>query len=152
MEEQGTVIEIQGELAVVQARRGQACQGCHAEAGGHCGCEMLGPEKKLMHLRALNRAGARKGDTVEVSVGAPNVLKVSALLYITPLIGLICGALLGRTLASAIALGLPEELVVGFSGMLGMALVFVFLRLVLRRLETNAEYVPVVTRVIHSVP
>jgi len=148
MEEEGIVVGVNGQLALVRARRGQACEGCGHQEGGGCACELLGPDKKIMQLRALNRAGAAKGDRVMISIGSPSVLKVSALLYIMPLVGLFGGAILGQYLTTLFQPPFSTEVFIGLIGLAGIGVTFFILRLVMRRLENKAEYVPVVTRIL----
>ena len=69
--------------------------GCaHCSAAGGCGAA-LNSDKKA--VKALNRAGAKKGDPVSVVYGSGS-LKTAALVYIFPLALMIVGAALGSVL------------------------------------------------------
>lgn len=87
MKSEGVVISIDGRYAVVATERRAACEGCHKRGeGGECSvCSLLGGESRL-DTRALNRAGAKVGDTVELESSSGRMLWYAALVFLLPCI------------------------------------------------------------------
>ena len=52
-----------------------------------------------MEVEAINEAGARIGDQVVIGFKTASLMKVSFLLYIFPILGLIAGAIVGEAVA-----------------------------------------------------
>ena len=91
------VIDMEGNIAIVEVRRKSACEGCHKMTSGEgCGvCSLLGSDSSFTS-RALNRIGAKIGDRVEVQSATGRVLLYSALVFLGPVIvGLLLYALSG---------------------------------------------------------
>jgi len=84
MEERGRVVDIKGELAVVEMEKtGRAgcgsCCLCKKNAGGR------------FFLEAVNSAGAKKGDTVTVEIDDTSILRGIFFVYGVPLAGFMLG-------------------------------------------------------------
>jgi len=91
------VIDLEGEIAIVEVKRKSACENCHKMTTGEgCGvCSLLGSDSRFTS-RALNRIGAQKGDRVEVQSATGRVLMYSALVFLAPVVvGLLLYALAG---------------------------------------------------------
>ncbi len=88
IEEIGTVRSVEGPLAIVDVPRKSACEGCTA---GTCKIE-----DQYMEIEAFNRAGAKVGDKVVISVKPFTFTKGSMIVYGLPAIGLVLGAVFGK--------------------------------------------------------
>ena len=78
MTQNGIVIKTDGEYATVSVKRQSACDSCHAK--GYCvEC------KKTMNARALNKIGAKVGDTVELESPTGTVLAYAATVFVLPI-------------------------------------------------------------------
>lgn len=87
MQTKATVIQTQGERAIVEVERQAACDGCHKNKdGGGCSiCSLTGASKKF-EATALNRVGAKVGDRVTVTTETGKVLGYAALVFMLPLL------------------------------------------------------------------
>ena len=92
--ETGVVTKLKFDDAWVTTTRTSACEGCAAKGS----CRTLGGGKE-MEVEAINTAGARVGDTVIIAFETSSLLKISFLLYIVPVFGMIAGAVIGLKLA-----------------------------------------------------
>lgn len=84
----GTVLGSEGEIAQVFIES-KACDHCQA-----CGFGAV-RDKKTMEVNALNKIGAKKGDTVHLEVSGKKVMSASAIVFLVPFGGFIVGFLLG---------------------------------------------------------
>ena len=79
MKQTGTVIEVKGNIARVECDKRSACDMC--ENAAHC------VEKcKKVYATALNEAGAKPGDYVEIETETNRVLFNAVLVFILPII------------------------------------------------------------------
>jgi sigma-E factor negative regulatory protein RseC len=96
IEETGTVVALDGEVARVRAERRGGCGGCAAD--GACGTSlfdrMLG--RRAVLLDARNAAGARVGERVVVGVSERSLLGAALAAYLLPIAALVAGAVLGE--------------------------------------------------------
>lgn len=141
IEERAIVVEIGHGHAWLEIQRQSACGGCHASDG--CGTAALAKiwNGKRMRIRALADLPLRPGDEVVVGMADGVLLRGALLAYLLPLALLFAGAILGETaFASA-----GEELVV-LSGVLGLGLGFLAVRVLSWRFRSDARYQPVVLR------
>jgi len=98
MIEEGTVTQIDGKIAKVAVERKSACDRCHARDF----CQMI--EANRLVVSAVNEAGARVGDRVELEVPDAAGLAASSLIYFVPTVLFIAGAVVGTSLfGSALA-------------------------------------------------
>jgi len=83
LEQQVTVIEVEGELARVSGRRASACGGC----AGKASCSTMGSwREKLVELQVANSLAAQVGDEVVIEVPDGLLLKVAFRLYALPML------------------------------------------------------------------
>jgi len=75
-----------------------------------------------MAVEAQNLVGARVGDRVEVFIPEKNVIWLSFLVYIFPLLGLLAGYWLGATVWPRVAAGRNAEFAGIICGFVGMGL------------------------------
>lgn len=104
MQAEGTVTRLEGSIARVSVLRQQGCGRCH-EPGG---CGGQGHGERCQEFLVDNAFGARPGQRVRIEVPEGATLKAALLLYGSPLLALLFGALLGRVSGlgdAAVALG-----------------------------------------------
>lgn len=82
-----TVLNTEGDIALVEVERSSACEGCHKnETGEGCSvCTLTGGNRKFS-AKALNKVGAHKGDKVEIASSSSRVLFYSALVFLLPVV------------------------------------------------------------------
>lgn len=151
MREEGRVVAIEGDLAIISNHRKSACGGCHAEAS--CGTLSLGLGKRDLNLMALNRAGAAIGDRVVLEFSERRFRKVSFLVYGVPVIALFVVGALVRSLL--LALGAEPRSVEGLAALAGLAALGGTLYLMQHSQAasvTDRSNLPVVASIIHEIP
>lgn len=82
----GTVIKTEKNTATVVSERSSACSACHScEARGACHAELIfGEQTQSVEVVAQNRAGAKKGDRVELESSTARTLFAAFSLFIVP--------------------------------------------------------------------
>ena len=94
IEEQAQVVEIKGDVLILQAQTQSACGSCAANKG--CGTSLLSKVvgRKFTRFQADNSINANIGDTVVVGIPEDALLKGSMVMYIIPILGMLVFALL----------------------------------------------------------
>lgn len=114
IEETGTVIRVDGDWAVVEPNKGNACGSCSVKGG--CGTASLsrffGQRRQAFHAR--NLVNARPGDPVVMGMEETSLVRSSLIVYLVPLLGMILGAGLMATWAERS--GLNQDLM----GLIGL--------------------------------
>mgnify|MGYP001660365165 FL=1 len=87
MKEIATVVKTAGKIAYVRIEKHPECDGCKM-------CAFRNGQSTV-RVKALNRAGARTGDTVQVQAEKDNRLLASLIVYIVPVLFAGAGALVG---------------------------------------------------------
>lgn len=114
MTEQGKVIKIEKNEAVVRVQRKSACASC-----GMCAMK---PKDSHIDVRVENALEAKEGDLVQIKLESGSVAKISLLVYILPLALAVAGMLTG------IFCRLPDWAnLVLFAGLLAVGFIIVFL-------------------------
>lgn len=141
-EEQGLVTSTTEDgWAKVATERKDACGDCGTS---HC-CVSFGSSSEMV-IKALNRAGAKVGDLVCVSLSSRTVVRGAAIVYLIPLAGLLSGALIGGGLEQR--LPISETGAVAAFGFVGLFLGFVITALISRWMSARKRLTPVITRII----
>lgn len=145
-QEQGFVTSIREDgWAEVVAERKDACDDCGAK---HC-CVSFGSSSEMV-VRALNRAGAKVGDLVSITLSSGTVLKGAAVLYLIPLAGLMSGVLIGAGLYQRLAVSeTGAAIVFGFAGLF---LGFILTAFISRWMSAHNRLSPVIIRIIKPSP
>jgi len=138
----GVVIATRGSRADVTTSRRGACVGC-SEASA---CDLGVHEGRADVVTVDNRVGARTGDRVELDLPGNATLKLSALVWVAPLLGLVAGAAAGAALASRF--GGSEDVAALLGSGAGIAAVFVGLRRIDRRVAGDDSIIPFIVRVV----
>jgi sigma-E factor negative regulatory protein RseC len=138
--EVGVIESIAGENAVVRIRKNACCTSCSTRGA----CEVL--NDKEMRIQVPNDIHGTVGDSVEISVPARSLLKLSLLVYFFPVVALVIGAYAGGMWAEA--LGMEDTLASILCGGLAMAITFYALKRFDRSAQTNSQYTPRMTRIL----
>ena len=92
MEEQGVVIDREGHQVVVQVAESDSCNQCSAK--GFC----IGTGDGSVRISADDTRGAKVGDLVTVTLGEGRKIVGTAMVFLTPLMGLFLGLFVGIVL------------------------------------------------------
>ncbi len=94
IEEQAQVVEIKGDVLLLQAQTQSACGSCAANKG--CGTSLLSKVvgRKFTQFQADNSVNANVGDTVIVGIPEDALLKGSMVMYLIPIVAMLIFALL----------------------------------------------------------
>lgn len=128
------------ETAWVKTTRSSACESCSSRHA----CQADGGGKE-MEVEAINTADARVGDRIVLSLETASLLKATFLLYVFPILAMIAGALLGQMIA--VMRGSDPSGLSALFGFLFFGLAFIIIRIMGRRLSTNASYKPEIIKV-----
>lgn len=137
IEQEATVVRIDGDTAEVTTRRQSSCGSCSAKGG--CGTSLIEAwfPQRVSRFRLKNDIGAHVGDTVVVGLDESKLRRGSLLLYALPLAGLILGAVLGEYLAQRS--GHPSELGAVVFGLLGLSAALLQVRRVTSGLASQGD-------------
>ena len=145
IEEPATVIKGEQGFAWVETRRDSVCGACATRKA--CGtatlAKVLGQRQRC--VRAVNGIGATVGDRVTIGLTEGALVQGSLVVYLVPVLGLLCGAGVGELLAGNIGASQTEPIAV-LMGLTGMALGVAWVRRFARRIETDRRYQPVLLR------
>jgi sigma-E factor negative regulatory protein RseC len=135
IEEFGTIISLSDDrrIALVQCRRQSACASCPTTAVCHGGVS-----RDRERIEALNEAGGKVDDEVRIVTSTAHFLRASFILYIIPIVGLLCGAGLGQQFGQGRALPIDPALLTALSGVAGLVLTFALIHRVSRRLKRES--------------
>lgn len=128
IEEQGTVVSLNGPYAQVRTERRSVCGGCAAH--GACGTSLIERfmGQRSIQVRAINDAQAAVGERVIVGISEQGLLSASLALYLVPLIGLLVGLLLGDSLLGGLLIAPAADVGALLGAVLGFALALLWLR------------------------
>ena len=145
IEETGEILSSEGDYAWVETRRKTACGSCSVNKG--CGTSALSKMygDKFSRVKALNPIAARTGETVVLGLAEEALVRGSLMMYGVPLLGLICGGILGALLAGLWGMANTDALSALF-GIFGLLAGFYVVRLFNRRVARNEQYQPVILR------
>lgn len=146
IEEQASVVSVQGDQIWVQTQRKSVCGTCSARKG--CGTASL--EQLFGHRRTQMRVSSslpvKAGDEVILGIEESTLLRGSLLLYGLPLLLLLAGAIvISYALPEAGEIGVISGAVAGL--VLGLYLVAGYSR----KLRLNPKYHPTILRVLGQV-
>ncbi len=130
----GRVVQTDGDILMVCFSRLDACGSC-----GMCGG---GRDDAMVKIKGI----AQVGDMVEVDMPDAQVLKVSTIAYLMPLLALLLGLFIGAQLFSG------QELYVLASGLLFLGLALVGLKVFDTKIGRQAQWQPKLIAVLGPVP
>jgi sigma-E factor negative regulatory protein RseC len=134
-QQEGIVIEIQGDMARVKTSRHNDCENC-----GAC------PGNSAIVLEARNPLGAKPGQRVAVEIQEMNMLKAAFIVYVLPLIAAFAGAVTGSWLADWL-----EYEAVWFQmggGLVFFAAAILYIRFFDRSSHSNVQMQPVIIAIL----
>lgn len=141
MNQQGYIVEIVDErTAKLKMQRHSACAAC-----GKC---QTSSEKKDILVEVDNSIGAKVGDHVEVNMENVNVLKATAIAYVLPLLGLLCGTIITYFVLTSMNTVSYVEAISAIVGFVVMALVFLMIRKNDSKFRESRKYIPVIKKII----
>ncbi len=139
--EQGLVERIKRDRALIKVVKSSACSHCTSKDS----CSV--PEKNMV-IEVKNSLNAKEGDLVEVSVPEGTFITLSLMIYIFPVVALMAGAFLGNYLSTL--LETDPSLTAIITAAIFLFASFIILRLIDRRKEIRAKYIPNMTRIISN--
>ncbi len=142
IEEIGTVRSINGPLALVDVPRKSACDGCTA---GTCKVE-----DQFMEIEAFNRAGAKVGDRVVISVRPFTFTKGSMMVYGLPALGLVVGAVFGKEVMKGFFVGTDPDILSAIFGFGAFILTLFLVKIWSNSVEKKIESKPVIEEVLNE--
>ncbi len=137
MKEYGTVTAVHGRKAQVTIARSAMC--------GDCGACQVGRENLTMEASAENQAGAKPGDEVAVEMEFTNVMKATGIAYGIPLVMMLIGGALGWIFGPG--LGFDQVLASFWTGILFIAVSYIFIKKKKKRGAFKSKYNPVITEI-----
>ncbi|MBW1697602.1 MAG: SoxR reducing system RseC family protein [Deltaproteobacteria bacterium] len=141
-ETKGFVVNInENGWAQVISERLDACAHCPAKNNCHSSCSSVKIETK-----ALNKIGADIGNHVSISLSSGRAIKSAAALYLIPVSGLMAGAIFGGVIDTVLAIN--ETLSSILFGSIGLILGFVLTLYISRKMSSNNQLTPVITRIL----
>ncbi len=146
IEEQGQVVEVQGEFAWIESERTNTCGSCAVRKG--CGTSVLARVlgQRRVRVRVLNCISARVGDYVVIGIDESGLLRGSLAVYAAPLLGLFAGALAGQLLGHMFFAATPSDFFAIAGAISGFVAALVWLKRFSRDKEKDAAYQPVALR------
>ncbi|AIN18689.1 positive regulator of sigma(E), RseC/MucC family protein [Yersinia rochesterensis] len=140
MKEWATVISWENGVALLRCEPHSGCGSCNARSG--CGSHLLnelGPESEHQLKIAISQP-LEPGQKVEVGISEGSLLRSAALVYLTPLVGLIMGGALFQNL-------FVTDAFTAFGAILGAGLGFLLARAVAINIERKSDYQPTVLQI-----
>jgi sigma-E factor negative regulatory protein RseC len=146
IEEDATVIALEGEHAIIEVARQSSCGQCAAVKG--CGTAVFANwyGKRMNQMRVINPIHAVIGDQVVVGMKEDALLKASLLVYMMPLLMMGVFAIAGRWLANEVLHIVVSDAILMLLAVLGLVLALLLVRRFQRRVQTNPDYHPVILR------
>lgn len=145
LKEQGVVIEIQDQFAIVQTERYSHCHHCTTNA--HCGTASLATllGRKHNRIKVINSIAAQVGDKVMIGLEEQALLKGSFLLYLLPLLTLLVAGIGYDLLASKNLLPRYEILTV-ISALLGFLMGLIGVKKISLKESQKTYYQPIILK------
>lgn len=106
MEQNGRVVDIKGDIAVVMVRRHDVCGKC-----GGCGAALAGSGEN--YVEAKNPLNAAVGHKVKISIDTAHVLKAAFVVYIVPVFALLLGIWAGQRLDDLYGIPVRLDIILG---------------------------------------
>ena len=138
--EEGVVVRIVPDGAVVCVKRSDACHGCPSSQLCHMGTS---GEREVV---AKNPLGAREGQRVEIEVQDGLLVRASFIVYILPIVALIIGALCGRWAIHSLGIPWSEDSGAVIGGLTCMTAVFVLIKIKGMSRHAMEKYQPTIIK------
>lgn len=145
LREEGIVVALEGAYALVVNQRKGGCGGCHSEAS--CGVLSGGLGKKAAGIRARNPLNAEVGERVVLEMTESHLLRASFLVYGLPIVALVVGGVLFRSLSLSLGIG-DSESVGALGGLAALLFSFYGLHRYNQHIRNDDSQHPVIARII----
>lgn len=143
LEQNGHVVAIEGDEALVETSRQSSCGSCEAKGCGTGSLsQVLG--RKTQQLRVKNPVAAKPGEAVVLGLSESALIRGSLAVYMVPLVALLGGGLLGEVLGRQ--MGWPGELGAITLAVLSLIGALLWLRGFSRRAGVGERYQAVILR------
>lgn len=145
MTQKATVLELNGETALVSVQRSSMCDGCSKQncSGASCAAGTLLGMNKTTTVLACNEIGAKKGDIVEVESESRTVLGYAALIFLFPILLCAVAYSVGRALDAG---EVASMLWAGGGFILAFLLILLFDKLLSVRKKTDVRIIKILNR------
>ncbi len=140
IEEEGIVVETDGNFAKVSIASKSACDNCSASGVCHPGGQEF--------MEASNPLGAKKGQKVKVVVAPQVYLKASIILYGIPMAVFVAAAILGKNLGLRYGKEADSDLYAFIAGVVSLLVSFLFIRMYNKKVEKTQQYKPVIVEIV----
>lgn len=134
----GQVVAADGSRAVVATSRRGVCEGCSSKSS--CSFENALGKDRPEEIEVENLIGARPGDYVEFDLPGHAELKVSLLVWVVPLAGLVAGAAAGATVHHLLRMARDPATLLGAA--VGFLASFSLVKLYDRRAARDSRLLP----------
>lgn len=141
IEEEGIVVEVNGDLAKVAVLSKSACEKCASSGVCH-------PQGEDSFMEATNPLNARKGQKVKVVLAPQLYLKASIILYGIPMAVFVAGAIIAKNAAVRYGAEANSDLWAFLAGSACLVVSFFFIRRYNKKVERTREYKPVIVEIL----
>ncbi len=131
--------------AWVKTVQSSACKSCSSRHS--CNASSGGKEREV---EAINSAGAKVGDRIQLAIKTSSLLKATFLLYVFPILCMLIGGFVGN--AAAPQLNMDASLLSATAALACLVMALLIVRIKGRRLASKAAYRPKIIRVIGHEP
>lgn len=141
--EKGVVIKIEAhdkEIAWVKTIQTSACKACASRNS----CASGG--SNVQTVEAINRAGAKVGDIIQIYMDTASLLKAAFLLYVFPILCMVAGGGVGHLISGR--LGTDSSLLSVVTAVSCFIAAMALVRIRAGRMALNIEYRPKITRIL----
>ncbi len=140
-------MNINGKYVQLSTSRRGICEGCSDKST--CSFDTALGKGTPEIITAINSLQAKPGDSVEFDLTGHEELKLSLIVWIIPLIGLIIGALLGATYYNFLSLSYDSGTLLGL--VLGFGIAFSFVVIYEKFLANEKKVLPIILKINETV-
>ena len=138
--EEGIVTRTTGDTAFIRTRRTTACEGCSERHA----CHSMGNIKEI-EIEVANPLGATAGDLVVVAFKTSQLVFLSFMLYVFPIIAMVIGAIFGNSIAGNF--GSDPSIFAAIFGFLFFGLAMAAIKLKDAQARKTGKYQPVIVQI-----
>lgn len=138
--EKGKVVEISGDIALIEAAGGDACASCAAR---HACMDPGGSSKRLS---VKNSLAAKPGDIIEFTVDGRGVVLSSLIVYLLPVLTLIAGIVAGTMFHGR--LGIESDAAAALGGIAGIGVAIMIIQCINPLVKSRVMFTPRMTRIL----
>jgi len=129
--EEGEVVAVHGDSATVKIKANDSCEKCRL-------CKRVSSTE--MVVEALVEKPVQKGERVTIAMRPGIVFKSALILYVFPLIGMVCGYYVGKAILHLFHISVKGELFPALFSFLFLFLSFVPIRIYDRKKRTDRRF------------